>query len=129
MIKKGYLYILYITTFSICYFLGLEYAKNTIKEIVIWPMLRPDIFTGLRGPAKVGIFTSERCKVEKRYCKYSNSFTFIIMIPTVQLKLIITNCLKVIHIYHMVLNTMMSEIYSLLCILIQSIPNFSHGVT
>nr|CAB3246226.1 fidgetin-like protein 1 [Phallusia mammillata] len=31
---------------------GLEYAKSTIKEIVIWPLLRPDIFTGLRGPPK-----------------------------------------------------------------------------
>ena len=31
---------------------GLEYAKTTIKEIVVWPMLRPDIFTGLRGPPK-----------------------------------------------------------------------------
>ncbi|CAL8284556.1 unnamed protein product [Arctogadus glacialis] len=31
---------------------GLEYAKATIKEIVVWPMLRPDIFTGLRGPPK-----------------------------------------------------------------------------
>ncbi|XP_044149465.1 fidgetin-like protein 1 isoform X1 [Bufo gargarizans] len=31
---------------------GLEFAKTTIKEIVLWPMLRPDIFTGLRGPPK-----------------------------------------------------------------------------
>lgn len=31
---------------------GLEFAKKTIKEIVIWPMLRPDLFTGLRGPPK-----------------------------------------------------------------------------
>ncbi|XP_056148031.1 fidgetin-like protein 1 [Lampris incognitus] len=31
---------------------GLEFAKVTIKEIVVWPMLRPDIFTGLRGPPK-----------------------------------------------------------------------------
>ncbi|XP_002167043.3 fidgetin-like protein 1 isoform X1 [Hydra vulgaris] len=31
---------------------GLEFAKATIQEIVIWPMLRPDIFTGLRGPPK-----------------------------------------------------------------------------
>jgi len=31
---------------------GLEFVKKTIKEIVIWPMLRPDIFTGLRGPPK-----------------------------------------------------------------------------
>ena len=31
---------------------GLEHAKNSIKEIVVWPMLRPDIFKGLRGPPK-----------------------------------------------------------------------------
>ncbi|XP_022080671.1 fidgetin-like protein 1 isoform X2 [Acanthaster planci] len=31
---------------------GLEFAKTTIKEIVVWPMLRPDIFNGLRGPPK-----------------------------------------------------------------------------
>ncbi|KAL8583523.1 Fidgetin-like protein 1 [Nucella lapillus] len=31
---------------------GLLFAKKTIKEIVVWPMLRPDIFTGLRGPPK-----------------------------------------------------------------------------
>jgi len=31
---------------------GLEFAKEMVKEIVVWPMLRPDIFTGLRGPPK-----------------------------------------------------------------------------
>ncbi|KAJ3046297.1 hypothetical protein HDV00_000111 [Rhizophlyctis rosea] len=31
---------------------GLEHAKSTIQEIVVWPMLRPDIFTGLRAPPK-----------------------------------------------------------------------------
>jgi len=31
---------------------GLESIKNTIKEIIIWPMVRPDIFKGLRGPPK-----------------------------------------------------------------------------
>uniref|UniRef100_A0A8C8R646 Fidgetin-like protein 1 n=1 Tax=Pelusios castaneus TaxID=367368 RepID=A0A8C8R646_9SAUR len=31
---------------------GVDFAKATIKEIVVWPMLRPDIFTGLRGPPK-----------------------------------------------------------------------------
>ncbi|XP_037693501.1 fidgetin-like protein 1 [Choloepus didactylus] len=31
---------------------GIEFAKATIKEIVVWPMMRPDIFTGLRGPPK-----------------------------------------------------------------------------
>ncbi|GAB6021861.1 Fidgetin-like protein 1 [Chamberlinius hualienensis] len=31
---------------------GLSFAKKTIKEIVVLPMLRPDIFIGLRGPPK-----------------------------------------------------------------------------
>jgi len=31
---------------------GLQFAKEMVKEIVVWPMLRPDIFTGLRGPPK-----------------------------------------------------------------------------
>lgn len=31
---------------------GLEYAKSIIKEAVVWPMLRPDLFTGLRSPPK-----------------------------------------------------------------------------
>jgi len=31
---------------------GLDFAKETVKEIVVWPMLRPDIFSGLRGPPK-----------------------------------------------------------------------------
>ncbi|XP_030756820.1 fidgetin-like protein 1 [Sitophilus oryzae] len=31
---------------------GLEFAKTAIKEAVVWPMLRPDIFTGLRRPPK-----------------------------------------------------------------------------
>lgn len=31
---------------------GLENPKRIINEIVVWPMLRPDIFTGLRGPPK-----------------------------------------------------------------------------
>ncbi|KAF7400820.1 hypothetical protein HZH66_006004 [Vespula vulgaris] len=31
---------------------GLEYAKKIIKEVIVFPMLRPDIFTGLRRPPK-----------------------------------------------------------------------------
>ncbi|KAJ3616223.1 hypothetical protein Zmor_011986 [Zophobas morio] len=31
---------------------GLEFAKKTIQEIVVWPMLKPDIFCGLRSPPK-----------------------------------------------------------------------------
>lgn len=31
---------------------GLDDVKKNINEIVLWPMQRPDIFTGLRGPPK-----------------------------------------------------------------------------
>ncbi|EKE40356.1 hypothetical protein ENUP19_0240G0005 [Entamoeba nuttalli] len=31
---------------------GLKNAKKIVQEAVIWPMLRPDIFTGLRAPPK-----------------------------------------------------------------------------
>lgn len=31
---------------------GLDFAKTSIQEAVVWPMLRPDIFTGLRRPPK-----------------------------------------------------------------------------
>lgn len=31
---------------------GLGFAKSAIQEAVVWPLLRPDIFTGLRRPPK-----------------------------------------------------------------------------
>ena len=31
---------------------GLEFVKTTVKEIVVFPLLRPDIFYGLRAPPK-----------------------------------------------------------------------------
>jgi len=31
---------------------GLEFAKKTVKEIVVLPLKRPDLFFGLRGPPK-----------------------------------------------------------------------------
>ena len=31
---------------------GLEFAKKTIKEIIIWPMLKPELFNGIRSPPK-----------------------------------------------------------------------------
>jgi ATP-dependent 26S proteasome regulatory subunit len=31
---------------------GLKFVKTTVKEIVVFPLLRPDIFHGLRGPPK-----------------------------------------------------------------------------
>ena len=35
---------------------GLEFAKKTIHEIIIWPMLRPDIFKGIRAPPRGVMF-------------------------------------------------------------------------
>lgn len=32
---------------------GLEFAKKTINEIIIWPMQRPDLFKGIRAPPRV----------------------------------------------------------------------------
>ena len=32
---------------------GLQFVKTTVKEIVVFPLLRPDIFHGLRAPPKV----------------------------------------------------------------------------
>jgi fidgetin-like protein 1 len=31
---------------------GLSFAKQSVQEAVIWPLRRPDLFSGLRGPAK-----------------------------------------------------------------------------
>ncbi|XP_065074647.1 fidgetin-like protein 1 [Ochlerotatus camptorhynchus] len=31
---------------------GLDYAKTIIQEAIVWPILRPDIFTGLRKPPR-----------------------------------------------------------------------------
>ena len=37
---------------------GLEFAKKTIKEIIIWPMLKPEFFSGIRSPPK-GLLASQ----------------------------------------------------------------------
>lgn len=31
---------------------GLDFAKKTVIEVIVWPLKRPDIFTGLRCPPK-----------------------------------------------------------------------------
>ena len=31
---------------------GLQFQKKTIQEMIVWPLQRPDIFRGLRGPPK-----------------------------------------------------------------------------
>jgi hypothetical protein len=35
-----------------CLAAGLEHAKKCVTEMVIWPLLRPDIFQGCRAPGK-----------------------------------------------------------------------------
>jgi ATP-dependent 26S proteasome regulatory subunit len=35
---------------------GLEFAKKTIKEIIVLPMLMPELFTGVRAPPKVILY-------------------------------------------------------------------------
>lgn len=32
---------------------GLDFAKKTIKELIVLPLLMPEIFTGIRAPPKV----------------------------------------------------------------------------
>ena len=34
---------------------GLQSAKKTVYETIIWPALNPQLFTGLRAPPKVKI--------------------------------------------------------------------------
>lgn len=31
---------------------GLDHAKKCVTEMVIWPLLRPDIFKGCRSPGR-----------------------------------------------------------------------------
>ena len=31
---------------------GLEFVKNTVMELAVYPLLRPDMFRGLRAPPK-----------------------------------------------------------------------------
>jgi hypothetical protein len=53
---------------------GLEFAKKCVMEIVVWPMLRPDIFTGLRGPPKViTVFRFGRSVACGLYCLVTSS--------------------------------------------------------
>ncbi|TPX34568.1 hypothetical protein SmJEL517_g02812 [Synchytrium microbalum] len=45
---------------------GLEHSKLAIKEAVVWPMLRPDIFKGIRGPPKgLLLFGPPRTRIGK----------------------------------------------------------------
>ena len=33
--------------------IGLKFAKNTLFEIIVWPVLRPDLFKGAKNPSRV----------------------------------------------------------------------------
>ena len=56
---------------------GLEFVKKTVKEIVVFPLLRPDIFTGLRSPPK-GILLFGPPGTGKTLIGISSYFTFLI---------------------------------------------------
>lgn len=46
---------------------GLSFAKKCINELVIWPMARPDIFTGLRSLPK-GEVNSPNISIYNLFC-------------------------------------------------------------
>ena len=59
---------------------GLKFVKTTVKEIVVFPLLRPDIFFGLRAPPKVSevyLIISLPLRKNLKYCKFYQSFPTI----------------------------------------------------
>lgn len=42
----------YLLSFPVNIVAGLEHAKKCVTEMVIWPLLRPDIFKGCRSPGR-----------------------------------------------------------------------------
>lgn len=51
---------------------GLEHAKKCVTEMVIWPLLRPDIFRGCRSPGRgLLLFGPPVCISFMFLCSYS----------------------------------------------------------
>lgn len=58
---------------------GLSFAKKTIHEIIILPMLNPNVFKGLRQPPKVK-------KIKKNFCIKQFYFELIFLFISEKLK-------------------------------------------
>lgn len=69
---------------------GLDFAKRTIKEIIILPLKRPDIFTGIRTPSKgvllFGPPGTGKTMIGKAIATESNSTFFSISASTITSK-------------------------------------------
>lgn len=55
-----------ILTIVVTIVAGLEHAKKCVTEMVIWPLLRPDIFKGCRSPGRgLLLFGPPVCEVSR----------------------------------------------------------------
>lgn len=63
---------------------GLEDVKQTVQEVVCWPMKRPDLFTGLRrapnglllyGPPGTGMYQNSPSALSLGVLRLSHSFS------------------------------------------------------
>lgn len=55
---------------------GLRFAKKCVNELVIWPMARPDIFTGLRALPKGALSAATWVVTPECYSAYSQLYSY-----------------------------------------------------